>query len=184
MKAFYLFLSLTLLFQISCKTTVADPITEEVQGLVDVQKRKAYLEQIYKEDNQMRDQARKLVQQYGLNSEKGEAHAAKMKAKDAELLKKVEMYFAKYGAPTIKAVGRTAALAPWAVIHHSNDYDVKVRNFKFLNAAYRSEDIAEDAFSFYLNAMYKMKYGKRYEYPGRFKEVERIDSLIHLLELE
>ncbi len=172
MKSNILFLFI--IFFASCKEQVKQDTTpisvaENIQSLNSNEAKKAWLEDIFKADQQHR----------GDNSNSD----AYMK-KDPENLKKIEQYLSIHGYPDIKELGETAAVAPWIVIHHAGLLESRTRNFSVLHQAYKDGNIKGSAFYLYLFRTYYIKNRKKFKMDkSPFTSEEEIEALILALGL-
>lgn len=155
---------------------------EEVQNLSTNSDKKAYLEAIFKVDQDVRDAQDEY--KIGRNSKEYRDHIDKMNQTDLINLYKIETYLRHLGHPSKVALGEIAALTPWAVIHHQSNYEPRVKNFKYLYNAYVEGDIKESSFSMYLARMYQMKHGSRLDMGGPYQEKDKIARLISDLDLD
>jgi len=94
----------------------------------------------------------------------------------------VEKYLEVHGHPS-KEMGSIAASTPWTIIHHSQGYDTRVNNFKTIYLAYLEGHISNNAISFYLGRMYRMKNGKSLDIESPYKPEDELDKLITELNL-
>lgn len=180
-------LGLSLLLNMACQENPKSErlsIEEEIAKLKTVKRKKAYLEDLFKEDQKLRQgQTSEVMARYGKNSPEHVRFVLQQIKQDSINLVKVEQYLATHGHPKIKEVGDLAAQTPWAVIHHSGSYEERERNFEYLYGAYLNGDIDEGAISFYLGRMYEIQHGERLQMESPFKAEDEINQLIDFLEL-
>ncbi len=172
----------------SCSNNAPDEkslsfIDEEIAQLDTDEKLKAYWQDILDLDQKYRNEGILIAQQHGLKSVEYKENQQKVIESDRLNLAKTEKLLAKFGHPTRAGLGRKATEVPWLVVHHSATYEDRERNFRYLFDAYKAGDLRESAFSFYLNRMYEMKMGKRYEVGDVFKEADRVNGIIEELGL-
>ncbi len=181
------FLGLALLLNMACQDKQKAErlsIQEEIASLKTVKRKKAYLEDLFKEDQKLRQgQSSEIMARYGRNSPEDIKFTLQQIQQDSINLVKVEQYLSKYGYPNIKEVGDLAAQTPWAVIHHSSTYEERERNFEYLYGAYLDGNIDDGAISFYLGRMYEIRHGERLQMKSPFKAVDEINQLVDFLEL-
>ena len=183
-------IGLVALLVFACNQPPAQPqkdysqIDQEIAQLDSNVKLRKYLEEIGRLDQKFRSDETFIVQQHGQGSKEHQEIWQKINETDELNLIKVEKLLAKFGYPKADFLGSTAASAPFMVIHHSADYDSKKRNFHYLFEAYKSGNLKEGPFSLYLNRMYELKMGKRYEVGDVFKEEDRINGIIEELGLK
>jgi len=155
----------------SCKNEADIALEQEITALDIVEKRKAYLEAIFAEDQDVRQG----------NTSRQERHKA-----DASNMKKIAKYLDIHGHPKRAEVGEIAALTPWSVIHHQpgrrND-KIRRKYFPVLYQAYWDEDIDGGKMWRFLDRMYFTKHGERFIMKSPYKEEDAIDSLVQKLEL-
>lgn len=157
----------------------ATDIEAEIVALNSSEAKRAYLENIFENDQKLRVELRdpKLVQA------ERETIWKKIHQVDAINLLKVQKYLEIHGHPGKAEVGEIAALAPWAVIHHQNSLKDRIFFFEPLYAAWLAGDIDDGQLSFYLNRTYEIKTGQRNKMSGPYKTEDEIDLLIQKLDL-
>ena len=161
-----------------------DIIEKELRQLHSIVDKKNYLESLFDDDQKYRrGQITKLIFKYGKESETVKNFIEMANIQDAENLEKAERYLSIHGHPKINEVGEIATQTIWGIIHHSNTYEEKARNFHFLHAAFLEGDIDEDAYSMYLERMYEVKYQQKLDMGNRYFPRTKIDTLIGLLHL-
>lgn len=161
----------SILLCFSCKNEADIALEQEIVALDTVEKRKAYLEDIFADDQSVRQG----------NTSRKERHKA-----DASNMDKIAKYLDIHGHPKRAEVGEIAALTPWVVIHHQpgigND-KIRRKYFPILYQAYWDEDIASGKMWGFLDRMYFHKYGERFKMENPYKDEDAIDSLIQMLDL-
>jgi hypothetical protein len=173
---------------LSCKYQDERPLVEysdEIQSLISNDKKRTYLEAIFKEDQEVRNSQGEydIVLKYGRDSKEFENRIKIMKETDYQNLKKIETYLDQWGHPSKKDLGEIAALTPWVVVHHASDYEPRVSNFKYMYRGFKNGDMDEGSFSMYLARMYQIKYGERLDMGGPYQEKDKINRLIKKLDL-
>ncbi len=143
-------------------------IEDAVEGLTTIEKRKAFLQKIWDDDQGVRD---------------GNSSDTDMMNMDVVNVEKVETYLQKYGYPT-KDIYEDLALVPWVVIHHASGYEIRERHIKTIYSAYKNGDIDDGAMSFYLGRMHHIKFGERFRMKSPFMPDDEIDSLISIMDLK
>ncbi len=158
----------------------APDFTSEVAALQTTLSKRGYLEEIFESDQEYRikRQDPKLSQ-----TERDQLWEKQEEADYLNLLK-IEKFLELHGHPVKSEVGEIAALAPWAVIHHQNDYKTRIRFFKPLYKAWLDGNIKDNSLSFYLNRTYVIKSGVRNKMSGPYKSEDEINLLIQKLDLE
>ena len=157
--------------------------TPNVDALTTVAKQAAFLEEIAASDQQVRHFATEQQNKFGYHSAEHKAAITNMVKTDLENLAKIEAFLSKFGHPTLDDHGKNAVEAPWIVIHHSTGNSARERNFEYLYRAWRKEDIRDNAFTFYLNRWYDIKFGERISWNRPFTVYEEVDTLFRALEL-
>ena len=168
MKFIKIIISITLITICSCigkdekNENLIREIEKEIQKLDKDSTRIKYLEGILKDDQKVRNSEKldELVLEFGIESPEYEEYYENQLKQDKINLIKIEKYLEIHGYPD-KQMGEKATLAPWMVIHHSQGYDTRERNFSIIYEAYLKGDIEESEISFFLGRMYKIKNGKR-----------------------
>ncbi|MCP3930903.1 MAG: hypothetical protein GY705_17590 [Bacteroidetes bacterium] len=172
---------------LSCKNSSVEIVdySQEVSQLSSLKEQSEFLEKIGVFDQKVRRDETEALQKFGHNSKEHQESLISMMEADNQNLAKIEAYLNVYGHPTIEGHGKDAARTPWMVIHHATGgVEPRTRNFKYLYEAWKNEDIRGVEFTFYLNRMYDIKFGKRLELKNPYREEFEIDTLIRSLELE
>ncbi len=177
-----------IIFAFACEKS--NPVTNEQVSQIEVEikqlntfeAKKIYLENILDDDQTIRDDS-ELVLSKGLDSQEHKEYIKAQWEQDEINLIKIEKYLNTYGYPT-KEMGKRATTAPWVVIHHSNVYGVRERNFEIIYEAYLNNHIDENAMSLYLGRMYSIKNGERLQMKSPYKQDDEINVLIQKLNLE
>ena len=165
-------------------TPPSDGIDQEVYALKSTEAKRDFLEEVFKEDQKYRQgQSSQILQTYGKLSKQYQSFMIDSDRNDSLNLAKVESYVKIHGYPNLQTLGELAAQTPWAVIHHANNYEDRLRNFKLLHQAYQDGNIDSGAFSLFLERMYNYKFRQRYVIEGVYDQAEQIEKLIQLLEL-
>jgi len=160
-------------------------IYNEVDSINSSVELQAYLRQIYALDQKYRAEENDVLDKFGHDSKEYKQIWEKINQTDAENLVRVEYIFKKFGYPKRSEVGEIAASAPWFVVHHvSGDNAVREKHFKIIYRAYVDGNISGGQMDFYLGRMYRIKFGTYFNMPSQFKEHEKIDTLIQILELK
>lgn len=188
MKILNSILAIILLFYFACSQKPVPDYSEveyEINNLASFEDKKSYLEAIYKDDQRVRDAQKStdLINKYGRDSKEYRSYGQVMRQQDAINLAKIEGYFTAYGYPE-KEMGEIATMAPWLVIHHTQGYEPRERNFEILYNAYLNGTIDIDAISFYLGRMYEIKFGNRHRMENPYKLEDEVNQLIKKLGLE
>ncbi len=144
-----------------------------------------FLEQLFADDQELRQgQSSEIINTFGENSEAYKKFNDQFIRQDSINIIRTEFYFENYGYPAKAQLGDIACVAPWAVIHHSNDLDIRNRNFKCIFQGYNNGDIDDSAMSMYLGRSYEQTFGHRFEMPSPFKDSDRIEKLMEFLEFK
>ncbi len=170
----------------SCGSVSLQPIeiVNEVKRLKTNKDKQKYLEKIFEDDQKFRQgQSSNLWARYGTDSPQFVEYREALNYRDSINLVKVETYFEYFGHPLKVDVGDLASQVPYLVIHHSNSYEDRERNFPILFDAYNSGILEEEDFAFYLNRMHEMKFGDLLIPKGHYKEKDKIDEIIDKLDL-
>lgn len=160
-------------------------IEKEIQKLDKPSKRINYLEGILKDDQKVRnsEKSAELVVEFGIESSEYMEYTKEQWKQHKINLIKIEKYLEIHGFPD-KQMGENATLAPWMVIHHSQGYETRERNFSIIYEAYLKGNIDESEISFFLGRMYEIRNGKRLKMENPYKLLDEIDQLIKELNLE
>ncbi len=159
-------------------------IDATIATLETIDSKKAYLDNISKEDQKLRkDQGSKIIIEFGDNSNEHIEFMKRLNQLDSLNYLKVDRYLLKHGYPNKMEYGQEACIAPWMVIHHSNSIEKRNKHFDLLYSAYKDEDLDYNAFSLYLGRTYKMIFNQRFRTNGNRTQNEEIDDLIKELGL-
>ena len=185
MTSKYIFI-LIMTIAAACTQPTATPthhVDSELKTLTTDPLKKQYLEQILVADQSVRgSEGQELMLQYGKNSTEYNDYIGRQLRQDSVNLEKVENYLSMYGYPD-RLLGDKATTTPWMIIHHSQGYETRSRNFKIIYEAYLDDKIDDGAISFYLGRMYQMKFGERLRMKSPYKSQDEIDKLISELGL-
>ncbi len=155
----------------------------EVSQLKSWDDKKDFPTGVNEDDQAVRSPERELelLKTYGYDSAEYKNRAMEMMRQDSINFLKVAAYLKRYGHPSKKQVGETAASTPWLVIHHSSDVNLRNFYFKTLYKAYRAGDLDPSAFSLYLDRTYRMTHGAEFTMTSPYTEEEEIQALIKVL---
>jgi len=142
-----------------------------------------FLKDVYEKDQGVRNEATEKRNKDPLNKTLDYQIASDLMDVDAKNLIKIECYLKKYGYPPV-FFETEAKQAPWLVIHHSATTKDRRRNFKYLKQGHESGALRENSFAFYLDRLYTLENGKRFDMGSRYKESERIKKLLEELYLD
>jgi len=189
MKKESLLLTVTAIIIFGCNGNLGTDysyIYEDVGKLISEDDKRSFLEQVYKDDQKVRDNEKeaKLVLKYGKDSKEHMEFSKALWKQDEINLKKVDAYFERFGYPSKATLGRDAAIAPFFVIHHSTNTGVRNFYFEILYKAYLSGDIDDTAMSIYLGRTYKKTFGERHQMENPYRSEDQINELIRELGLE
>jgi len=160
-------------------------IEQQIEGLETGEDKRRFLEKILEDDQKVRDgKDSELMLKYGKDSKEHMEYVQAQWRQDEINLIKIEKYLEKFGYPSKNELGKDAAIAPWLVIHHSTDTQIRNRNFEVLYEAYLREDIDATAMSLYLGRTYEFTYGKRFRMESPYKSEDEINQLIKELDLK
>ncbi|WP_378180951.1 hypothetical protein [Aquimarina sp. SS2-1] len=165
------------------KDKIKEELIQEIASLKTDEQKRLFLEEIYEKDQQTRKDVTEVEIKFGFESNERKEALLKAMKDDASNLKKIELYLEKYVYPSIAKQGERATRAPYIVIHHSGTIETKNKYFDYLYKAYKSGDLNPGSFSFYLERLHRMKFGKRFTLPNPYREKQLIDSLIKRLNL-
>lgn len=188
MKVGTILYMLTLILIFGCNQRTennAYDFANEINQLETFQDKKIYLENIFEDDQKVRNGKKEaeIISKYGYRSDEHKKLAEEQWRQDEINLQKIEAYLKKHGYPE-KEMGELATTAPWVVIHHSQEYHTREKYFEIIYEAYLKGDIDDGAISFYLGRMYEMKNGERIKIEGSYKTDDQINILIQELNLE
>jgi len=141
-------LVLTIVFSCTQKGKIKTNVIEsELKMLTTDSLKIKYLEQILIDDQNVRgSEGQELMLKYGKNSPEHNDYIGRLLKQDSINLEKVEKYLIMYGYPNT-TFGDKATTTPWMVIHHSQGYDTRKRNFKIIYGAYLDNKIDDGAIS-------------------------------------
>lgn len=184
----YYFIACTLCF-LACQPTTnteAAEYAEEINQLTTLAAKKAYLENLFEDDQRMRRSTEDsdIMLKYGIDSKEYRAYAQKIIDQDAINLAKIEQYLAVHGHPTLADFGKIATCTPSVVVHHAQTYEERERNFDTFYQAFLDGNLDEGGLSMLLGRMYYIKFGERFRMKSPFQSIDEINQLIKLLDLE
>lgn len=157
--------------------------TSEIDSLTTVEQQANFLIELARLDQKVRLEEDSVLDAFGPEGREYEAAWRNISDTDRANSRKIEYYLQKHGYPSVKQHGVQACDAPFLIAHHSSDYDQKVRLYPFLNSAWKSGDLPGGQFTFFLNRMYRERFGRSIEWNRPFFEQEEIDTLIYELDL-
>lgn len=160
-------------------------IEYEIQQLGTADSKRAYLEKILEDDQAVRDndKSAELMLKYGKDSKEDLEYAKAQWKQDAINLQKIEAYLRKYGYPKKDELGKDAAMAPWAVIHHTTDTGIRNIFFEAFYIAYLSGDISDTEMALYLGRTYEFTFRERLQMESPYRSEDQINQLIEKLNL-
>lgn len=180
-----------IIFQLlGCKDKEREVMTYEIEDVIEhltsIEKKRLFLEKVYEDDQNVRssETLQDIITNHGNNSPEHIAYTKKQNKQDHINLEKIERYLNKFGHPDKASFSENAVLVPWIVIHHSTTYEVRERNFKYLYKAYKKGDLSVNRLSFFLDRMYRIKFGERLDMGSSYKEVDKITLIINTLNIE
>lgn len=188
MKFNLLLLGILLFLSVSCQESISNShseIDKQIAALTTQEAKESYLANIFDEDQRVRGpEDAEIMLKYGKDSKEYKDNVKALLKQDEINLQKIERYLEQYGYPDKDQFGWKAVSAPWAVIHHQSDLDIRNRNFEILYQAYLDGNIDDGAFSFYLGRTYTFTFGKRLEMQSPFQSKDEIALLIKELKLK
>lgn len=156
-----------------------------IKGLSSVQLQTDFLIEISRIDQKVRNDETNILKKYGHDSKEHKESWEVIRRTDDEHLEKIEKYLEVYGHPILGVHGSDATYTPYIVVHHATGgFEPRKRNFKYLYEAYLMKDIKGSTFTFYLNRMYRTKFGERMKYDKPFSEDEEIKALISAMDID
>ena len=136
MKVDKFILATFLILFLSCTGKESNGISElenEINKLESLEDKKQYLEKILEDDQKVRGiEGQELMLKYGKDSKEHMDYIKAQWKQDEINLRKIETYLGKYDYPKKDEMGRDVATAPWIVIHHQTDTEIRNRNFETL----------------------------------------------------
>ena len=175
------------LLLLSCKekTTIdVAAVDSEIASLKTSAQKRAFLEEMYRLDQAVRHKLNEQSLKFGYDSEEAKLTTEEMLQTDKINLHKLEKYLEENPYPESSRLGKTAADAPWLVIHHSGPLAKRNQYFSLLYEAYLNGNIDDGQMSLYLERSYDIRHEKRLKMKGPYKSEDQIDLLIKGLDLE
>lgn len=183
-----LLLSFSLIALFGCQEVdkkEAVDVSSEIAALKSISDQAKYLEAIYQSDQGIRNgESSEILLEYGEDSEELQAFYHKMNSVDQLNLERIDGYLEKFGYPELDSFSRNANLAPWLVIHHETQPQIRNEYFTILKQAYESGNMSSTQFEIYLGRTYQIINGKYPASEGSYKVEEKIRWLIEELELD
>ena len=160
-------------------------VNREIAALKTTEDQVKYLESIFKSDQEIRNgESSEILLEYGEDSEELQAFYQRMDSIDDLNLHRIDNYLERFGYPEIDSFSQNANLAPWLVIHHQSQAQIRKEYFTILKQAYDAENISSTQFEIYLGRTYQMLHGKYPASEGSYKPEEKIKWLIEEMGLE
>ncbi len=159
-------------------------LLQEIKGLTTIESQTIYLENIYNKYIELRKLETEAWNSYGRNSDSYNELVNDHKPIDDEYLQKIEVYLDTHGHPSIVKHGRLSAYIPTIQTVQSDNIDVLMANYKYLNDAYLFNDIPGEMFYKYLLEIYRKKEKERYLPSPDFGVDENIEALRSSLNLD
>jgi hypothetical protein len=158
-----------------------EPKEFTVKDLDTIEKRRIFLDSILAIDQKVRNDVMLAQQQFGYESKEHTLARERCGEVDFSNLEVIHEYLKTFNYPSEEDYGRDAHTAPWMVIHHAppgNDRDYRVKNMPFLLNDWETGKLEDKEFSFFLNRMYRFRFGKSFTFEGSMKVKTEIDSLL------
>lgn len=157
--------------------------TDEVKALTTLSLRQQYLENIMVLDQKVRED-QEIITTYGHDSKEYQDFKKKAIKTDQELLAKIEAYLREFGFPDKFEYGDSAAIAPWIVLHHCGDIDIRNAYFEELYRAAKYGHLEWSSLTFFMQRTHKFKTGSFLDFNGTFTNAEELDALVTALGLD
>ncbi len=177
-----------LLLCVACSCNLGNNNAEiqiEIDRLTSNEAKEMYLEEIYKNDQLIRNSEAesKVIFKHGYNSKEHKDFNKRMMKEDEINRIKIDKYLKKYGYPQKDHFSQKALDAPWIVIHHETNLGNRNYHFPMLYEAYLNNDLDGDKFAFYLNRSHQIEFKSSLIMEQAYNTEEQIDTLIALLDL-
>jgi len=149
---------LSLIALISCQGEIKNNLSDKIvsENLNSVEKRNVYLENIYGKDQELR----KELNVGGLNDFEEQNLWSKISIIDSLNFNKIEKYLNTYGYPDTINYSRLAVKAPWFVIQHCANIELREKYYKIIEQAHKERSINDVYFYLYLVRNYQIKKSK------------------------
>jgi len=157
---------------ISCKNSEhpeESKINNEIQSLDSNEQKTAYLENIYKQDQ---------------NDRNGNVSSSVMYTNDLARLARVKAYINAYGYPKRKVLGGPSADVIYLVFHHIATNETKREYFPIFYRAMLDKEISKETLAFFLGRYQNDVNGAWIDFDRPFTTEEEIDTLVFALGLE
>ena len=180
MLRFTSFFILIIFSVFSCKRE--SKLEDLILSLKSQEQKEHYLSKIFDEDQEVRNPDRKLEilkrNNYDMKSEEFMSYRRNMIHMDSINFIKISKYLKTYGYPTFETSKAKSAIN--AVFLHQS-LEKQMMLFPYLYKGYKDGYIGNKTFSFLLNRMYIMKFGK--SHPQAITEEKNIEQLLNELKI-
>ncbi|MEO1714854.1 MAG: hypothetical protein AAFU60_16105, partial [Bacteroidota bacterium] len=143
----------------------------------------AFLLDLFRRDQEIRLQMDSVTRTFGYQSEEWLERQTAMHVQDSINFIKTEIYLETFGYPTRDQFSELAVSAPWAVIHHWNVLEDRIRLYPYMRKAWDQGQMDAGQFSFFLSRTYRYQFGEDFKMEGKFWPEQKIDTLEKLLGL-
>jgi hypothetical protein len=170
------------LFVLACGSEESKEFS--VKDLDTIEKRIVFLDSILVIDQKVRIDATEAQQQFGYESKEHNFARERMEEVDSLNLEVIHEYLKTFDYPSEEDYGRDANRALWMVIHHApSGYgrDYRDENMPYLLKAWKRGNLKDSDFSFFLNRMYRKRFGESFTFEGSMKVTNEIDTLLVLM---
>ena len=164
-------------------TPKTSPYRAGITSLHTVEDQEAFLLDLFRRDQEIRLQMDSITQTFGYQSEEWVERQMAMHTQDSINLIKTEIYLETFGYPARDQFSELAVSAPWAVIHHWNVPEDRIRLYPYMRKAWDQGKIDAGQFSFFLSRTYRSQFGEDFKMEGKFWPEQKIDTLEKLLGL-
>ena len=172
---------LTLLFFFLLSfSSVAQTDSEPEFMVDDIGSQEVFLTNIFRNDREARYFEDSVMMAKGWHSPEHQEAIARLWQIDSVNLVKVDAYLSAHGYPDRANFSEEARIAPWQVLIHSSNSELRRENFHFLTGAYKDGDLEPRRFLLFLEDEYQRVFEKDFQ---SYSQGEvRIQELLKALE--
>lgn len=170
-----LLLSLLLSFPVLAQSEgTLESMDEDIAG------RDVFLTAIFRADRAARYFEDSVMVVSGWHSPEHQDAIARLREIDSVNLVKIDEYLSAHGYPDRESFTEEARIAPWQVLIHSPNTELRRKNFRFLHEAYKDGDLEARRFLLFLEDEYQREFDKDFQ---SYSQGEvRIQELLKALE--
>lgn len=134
-------------------STSKERIRAEIDQLGTDQRKRIWLEGVFRCDQAVRQRVQRSLALYGYGSPVHEQALRAMSDTDIVNLYRMELYLGEYGHPLDPSYGELALIAPWTVLHHAASGGTRRKWMPMLQQAHDAGILDASALNWYVDRM-------------------------------